>query len=106
VCADPKYEEEVSGCTASVGLITSTQIFVVSCKRDCFSNTANIHRRTLVILDLYLVSKAERNHCLSITSLKMKVRHNESALSNASLTSGKAKRHEYVLPVVSLILVE
>lgn len=27
-------------------------------------------------LDLYLVSKAERNHCLSITSLKMKVRHN------------------------------
>ncbi len=76
MCADPKYEEEVSGCTASVGLITNTQIFVVSCKRDCFSNTANIHRRTLVILDLYLVSKAERNHCLSITSLKMKVRHN------------------------------
>ena len=28
--ADPKYEEEVSGCTASVGLISSTKIFVVS----------------------------------------------------------------------------
>ena len=26
---DPKYEEEVSGCTASVGLISSTKIFVV-----------------------------------------------------------------------------
>ena len=30
VGADPKYEEEVSGCTASVGLISSTKIFVVS----------------------------------------------------------------------------
>ena len=35
--ADPKYEEEVSGCTASVGLISSTKIFVVS----------RVHRRTL-----------------------------------------------------------
>ena len=30
MCIDPKYEEEVSGCTASVGLISSTKIFVVS----------------------------------------------------------------------------
>lgn len=28
--ADPKYEEEVSGCTASVGLISKTKIYVVS----------------------------------------------------------------------------
>ena len=28
--ADPKYEEEVSGCTASVGLISKTTIYVVS----------------------------------------------------------------------------
>jgi len=28
---DPKYEEEVSGCTASVGLISETTIYVVSC---------------------------------------------------------------------------
>lgn len=27
---DPKYEEEVSGCTASVGLISKTTIYVVS----------------------------------------------------------------------------
>jgi protein phosphatase PTC2/3 len=27
---DPKYEEEVSGCTASVGIITHDKIYVVS----------------------------------------------------------------------------
>lgn len=27
--ADPRYEEEVSGCTASVGIISSTKIYVV-----------------------------------------------------------------------------
>lgn len=27
---DPKYEEEVSGCTAAVGLISKTKIWVVS----------------------------------------------------------------------------
>ena len=26
---DPKYEEEVSGCTASVGIISQTKIYVV-----------------------------------------------------------------------------
>ena len=26
---DPKYEEEVSGCTASVGLISKSTIYVV-----------------------------------------------------------------------------
>lgn len=30
IYADPKYEEEVSGCTASVGLISKTTIYVVS----------------------------------------------------------------------------
>lgn len=29
VCLDPRYEEEVSGCTASVGLISKTKIYVV-----------------------------------------------------------------------------
>lgn len=29
VSKDPKYEEEVSGCTASVGLISKTKIYVV-----------------------------------------------------------------------------
>jgi hypothetical protein len=27
--ADPKYEEEVSGCTACVGLITDDKIYIV-----------------------------------------------------------------------------
>ncbi len=27
--ADPKYEEEVSGCTACVGLITDDKIYLV-----------------------------------------------------------------------------
>lgn len=27
---DPKYEEEVSGCTACVGLLTDDKIYVVS----------------------------------------------------------------------------
>jgi len=27
---DPKYEDEVSGCTASVGIITHDKIYVVS----------------------------------------------------------------------------
>lgn len=27
---DPKYEEEVSGCTATVGIITHDKIYVVS----------------------------------------------------------------------------
>lgn len=30
IYADPKYEDEVSGCTASVGLISKTTIYVVS----------------------------------------------------------------------------
>lgn len=29
-CADPKYEEEVSGCTACVSLIAGNKIYVVS----------------------------------------------------------------------------
>jgi len=30
VITDPKYEDEVSGCTACVGLITGDKIFIVS----------------------------------------------------------------------------
>lgn len=35
VFLDPKYEEEVSGCTASVGLISKTTIYVVSWLIGC-----------------------------------------------------------------------
>lgn len=27
--ADPRYEEEVSGCTASVGIVSGSKIYVV-----------------------------------------------------------------------------
>lgn len=37
--ADPKYEEEVSGCTACVGLITDDKIFVVSFTRTKNNNS-------------------------------------------------------------------
>lgn len=30
---DPKYEEEVSGCTASVGILTHDKIYVVRTQR-------------------------------------------------------------------------
>lgn len=33
VLADPKYEEEVSGCTACVGLITDDKIYIVRLRR-------------------------------------------------------------------------
>ncbi len=28
-CIDPKYEEEVSGCTSTVGIVTKDKIYVV-----------------------------------------------------------------------------
>jgi hypothetical protein len=31
---DPKYEEEVSGCTASVGIVTHDKIYVVRPQRQ------------------------------------------------------------------------
>lgn len=37
---DPKYEEEVSGCTASVGLISKTKIYVVSYPWACIGRSS------------------------------------------------------------------
>jgi hypothetical protein len=33
---DPKYEEEVSGCTATVGVISKDKIYVVSATGQSF----------------------------------------------------------------------
>lgn len=55
--ADPKYEEEVSGCTASVGLISKTKIYVVSVRNVLLKGTIELMdvRQMPVIRDLYSV---------------------------------------------------
>lgn len=45
---DPRYEEEVSGCTASVGVLSKDKIYVVS-NTTCTNMTAtDTSRPTLV----------------------------------------------------------
>jgi hypothetical protein len=75
---DPKYEEEVSGCTACVGLITEDKIYIVgfSCGLppvSCLINSS-ICRQMLVTQEAFWVSRVARNRCLLITNHKMKVR--------------------------------
>lgn len=41
---DPKYEEEVSGCTACVGLLTDDKIYVVSILPDNFTDLPKLTR--------------------------------------------------------------
>lgn len=55
--ADPKYEEEVSGCTASVGLISKTKIYVVSAGNFLHYGTMALidFRQMPVIRGLYSV---------------------------------------------------
>ncbi|CAJ0539287.1 Ff.00g069770.m01.CDS01 [Fusarium sp. VM40] len=42
---DPKYEEEVSGCTACVGLIAGNKLYVVSSPATLISHTASLFRK-------------------------------------------------------------
>ncbi|KAH6968413.1 phosphatase 2C-like domain-containing protein [Fusarium avenaceum] len=42
---DPKYEEEVSGCTACVGLIAGNKLYVVSSPATLTSHTASLFRK-------------------------------------------------------------
>ena len=73
---DPKYEEEVSGCTASVGLISATKIYVVRHNWGAYFSTSSrltLYRRTRETPDQFLVLKAGRSHCHLTTSLRMKV---------------------------------
>ena len=74
--ADPKYEEEVSGCTASVGLISKTTIYVVSHILP-FSQKKFLLTSPRAMLVTHVRSsglKAEQNLYRMITSLKMRVR--------------------------------
>jgi hypothetical protein len=50
---DPRYEEEVSGCTASVGILSSKKIYVV--RDGIFSWKVYTHtlRETLETLEVF-----------------------------------------------------
>lgn len=73
--ADPKYEEEVSGCTASVGLISKTKIYVVGVGNVLHKGTIGLidFRQMPVIRGLYSVSKDEQNLYHMTISLKTRV---------------------------------
>lgn len=72
---DPKYEEEVSGCTASVGVISRDKIWVVCiCCYTKVSLSYMVYRPMLVIHDLCLVSRVAQSLCPLITNPRTKVR--------------------------------
>ena len=87
--SDPRYEEEVSGCTASCGLITHDHIYIVSGSSEIQCNYHGLgkrknkkrtiidleNRQTLVTPALFLVSKGVQSHFLSIISHRTKVSH-------------------------------
>ena len=74
--ADPKYEEEVSGCTASVGIVTHDKIYVVGVYPQCvqLGRESDNRRATPATRDPCWASKAERSRYHSITNHKMKAR--------------------------------
>jgi hypothetical protein len=85
VIIDPKYEEEVSGCTASVAVISKAHIWVVSllttlvtilCSCAHLSlSTKFFSRQTQVIQDQSLASKVVQSHYRLIINPRMKVRN-------------------------------
>lgn len=76
--ADPKYENEVSGCTASVALLSESKIYVVS---DSLTRRitaqanyfCNAHRPMLGTLEVFWGSKGEQSLCHLTTSHRTKV---------------------------------
>lgn len=78
--ADPKYEEEVSGCTASVGIITHDKIYVVRESARLFGRgSTDLSRVMLVTPDPSSESKAEPSPSLSTTSRRTRARRHEFA---------------------------
>src|SRR5436309_2869908 len=70
--ADPRYEDEVSGCTASVGVITHDKIYVVS-QLYTYEEYPNITRPILATPEAYSASKVARNLFPMTTNPRMKV---------------------------------
>lgn len=73
IALDPKYEEEVSGCTASVGLISEKKIYVVSLSLASAIKDTDFLRQTLATHGLYSVSRVEQSRSRSTTSRRTKV---------------------------------
>lgn len=71
--ADPRYEEEVSGCTASVAILSAKQIFVVSARNFRGRLSAHYSREMLEIRAAFLVLRDGRSLFLSTTSHRTKV---------------------------------
>lgn len=86
--ADPKYEEEVSGCTASVGIITKDKVYVVcpSFGELCKGYT-DLCRAMRVTRDPSSASKAVPSPSPSTTSPRMRVKRHEFAPLVGLLTS-------------------
>jgi hypothetical protein len=79
---DPKYEEEVSGCTACVGLITEDKIYIVRASllltimlpvAQVLTSHVLPHRPMLVIREASWASRAALSPCHLTTSRRMKV---------------------------------
>lgn len=94
--ADPKYEEEVSGCTACVGIITKDKIFCVSIYRRAHSPCilySYPSRATQVIHEPSSASRAGQSPCLTTTNLRMKVsRDRTHAFSSLWMLTAAAEK--------------
>ena len=82
--ADPKYEEEVSGCTACVGVITHDKVYVVRLAYQyltIYKEADTTLRAMQVTREQYSASKAEQSPCRLTTSHKTKVRYTHVRLT-------------------------
>lgn len=71
---DPKYEEEVSGCTASVGVISKDKIYVVCQKLTFVCTVTELSRQTRAIREVSWASRAGQSLFRTTTSPRTKVR--------------------------------
>jgi len=77
-CTDPKYEEEVSGCTATVAVITKDKIYCVChflSSLPSYSRGLISRRPTRATQEPFSESRAEQSPSPSTTSHKTKVRY-------------------------------
>jgi protein phosphatase PTC2/3 len=103
---DPKYEEEVSGCTACVSLIAGNKLYVVSSPlafvphlcfalqtpleegmRHLYKKLTRKFRPTLVIQEVFLVSRVVPSLYLRTTNPNSRVSHITHATRAIMLTS-------------------
>lgn len=91
---DPRYEEEVSGCTASVAIVSSKKIFVVCTRASMRRNSTDMPRVTLGTLGVFWESRAEPSHSHSTTSRRMRASPSRKDLNSShtnNVTGEKAR---------------